>query len=143
MSQIALALIVGAYWALTEPTRAVAVMVAMLVISCPCALAMAVPTAIAAAQACLAINSNLSEAEMRSLVQDTAKVARQSLYGAVIWHLLMMPLAAVGWVQPWLAAVTMLISSLAVAVNAWLLFRRNAAVSSAGSSQSPHADPAI
>ncbi|MCB5363293.1 hypothetical protein H0484_05935 [Pusillimonas sp. CC-YST705] len=143
MSQIALALIVGAYWALTEPTRAVSVMVAMLVISCPCALAMAVPTSIAAAQACLAIKPDLSEAEVSSLVQGTAKVARQNLYGAVIWHLLMMPLAAVGWVQPWLAAVTMLISSLTVALNAWLLFRRHAAVSCAGSSQSPHADPAI
>src|SRR5690606_9069340 len=34
--QIALALAVGAYWAMVQPAQAVPVMVAMLVISCPC-----------------------------------------------------------------------------------------------------------
>lgn len=124
--QIALALAVGAYWAVTEPAHAVPVMVAMLVISCPCALAMAAPTAIAAAQAGLALRSDMPDAQVAALLDETGRVARQNLYGAVAWHLLMMPLAAIGWVQPWLAAVTMLISSLAVAGNSWLLFRRQA-----------------
>jgi cation transport ATPase len=42
----------------------------------------------------------------------------------VIWHLLMTPMAAAGLVEPWVAAITMLVSSLAVAANSWRLFRR-------------------
>jgi len=37
----------------------------------------------------------------------------------------MTPLALMGWVQPWLAAITMLVSSLAVAYNSWRLCRRD------------------
>ncbi|MOA52348.1 hypothetical protein D3C78_1756360 [compost metagenome] len=37
----------------------------------------------------------------------------------------MTPLALVGWVTPWLAAITMLVSSLAVAYNSWRLCRRD------------------
>ena len=51
------------------------------------------------------------------------RVARQNLHGSLAWHLLMAPLAACGWVQPWVAAITMLLSSLAVAANAWRLTR--------------------
>ncbi len=51
------------------------------------------------------------------------RVARQNLHGSLAWHLLMAPLAACGWVQPWVAAITMLLSSLAVAANAWRLAR--------------------
>jgi cation transport ATPase len=51
------------------------------------------------------------------------RVARQNLIGSLAWHVLMTPLAALGWVQPWLAAITMLVSSLAVAANAWRLVR--------------------
>src|SRR3546814_1824816 len=51
-------------------------------------------------------------------------VARQNLYGSVAWHLLMTPLAAFGLVAPWLAAITMLLSSLAVAANSWRLYRK-------------------
>ena len=137
--QIALALAAGAYWATVEPAHAVPVMVAMLVISCPCALAMAVPTAVAAAQAALVARPDMNDSDVLGLLQATGKVARQNLYGAGIWHALMMPLAAVGWIQPWLAAVTMLISSLAVAGNAWLLFRRQTRQLAVGR---PQAEPA-
>jgi len=173
--QIVLSLLVGAIWFIYQPEHAVAVMVAMLVISCPCALAMAVPVSIAAGQARLAAQGAQSHAEIiwgaseqverqagatvrdglqganrsdsRSYHEDlqrgrapesvdacgavtcseapwqtTERCARQNLYGALIWHVLMMPLAAAGWVQPWLAALTMLASSLAVAGNGWRHF---------------------
>lgn len=124
VAQIALALLAGVYWAVVDPSRAVPIMVAMLVISCPCALAMAVPTAVSAAQATLVSRPDLPKSTIYRLLQATGKVARQNLYGAVAWHVLMMPLAALGWIQPWLAAITMLLSSLAVAGNAWWLYRQ-------------------
>src|SRR5690606_24869056 len=49
--QLALAFVVGAAWYMYVPERAIGVMVALLVMSCPCAMAMAVPTAVAAAHA--------------------------------------------------------------------------------------------
>ncbi|MYN11890.1 hypothetical protein GSY71_01815 [Pusillimonas sp. TS35] len=122
--QLALAFIVGAVWFYYAPERAVSIMVALLVMSCPCAMAMAAPTAVAAAHASLSARGTLPAGELSSLVAATRRVARQNLYGAVIWHLLMTPLAAVGLVAPWVAAITMLVSSLAVAANAWRLFRR-------------------
>ncbi len=127
--QIALALAGGAVWLAYAPDRAVAVMVALLVISCPCAMAMAVPTAMAAAHARLLRQPALPESQLYRLMQETGRVARQNLYGSMAWHLLMMPLAALGWVQPWLAAISMLLSSLAVAHNAWRLFRQPRLVS--------------
>jgi len=122
--QLVLTLLVGLFWHLQAPDRALEVMVAMLVISCPCAMAMAVPTAMAAAQTSLLARPGYPDSELYRLMQATGRVARLSLYGAMLWHVLMMPLAAAGWVQPWLAALTMLFSSLAVAANAWYLFRR-------------------
>ena len=50
-------------------------------------------------------------------------MTRQNLYGALAWHVLTMPLAALGWVTPWLAALSMLFSSAAVLLNAWRLYR--------------------
>jgi len=124
--QIVLSLLAGAIWLIHQPERAVAVMVAMLVISCPCALAMAVPVSIAAGQARLATQSAQSHFSQShgeaSAWQTTGRCARQNLCGALVWHVLMMPLAAAGWVQPWLAALTMLASSLAVAGNGWRHF---------------------
>lgn len=122
--QLALALVAGAIWYFHAPERAVGIMVAMLVISCPCAMAMAVPTSVAAAHASLMARASTTENELSQLTAATARIARQSLLGAMLWHVLMMPLAAIGWVQPWLAAITMLLSSLAVSANAWRLFRR-------------------
>ncbi|WP_353194957.1 hypothetical protein [Pusillimonas noertemannii] len=129
--QLAVAFAAGAVWYMHAPERAVGIMVAMLVISCPCAMAMAVPTAIAAAHASLMARPSTSEHELAGLVRASERIARQSLLGAMLWHVLMMPLAAIGWVQPWLAAITMLLSSLAVAANAWRLFRRQTATSAA------------
>ena len=122
-AQVALALAAGAAWAWFEPAHAVSVMVALLVISCPCAMAMAVPTALAAAHAAAA-RSGLDAPAFRQLLAAARRTARQSLYGSLAWHLLMTPLALAGWVAPWLAAVTMLLSSLAVGAHAWRLYRR-------------------
>lgn len=123
--QLALAFWAGAFWYFYQPGHALAVMVALVVISCPCAMAMAVPTSVAAAHACLsAQGGHASSQQVDALVRATTRVSRQSLYGSVVWHLLVTPLAVIGWVAPWLAAITMLLSSLAVAGNAWRLYRR-------------------
>lgn len=124
LAQLCLAALVGVYWLVYAPGHAVAVTVALLVISCPCALAMSVPGAISAAQASVYQRPHASQQKMQQLSHQTVRVANQNLYGAMIWHLLLTPLAAMGYVQPWLAAITMLVSSLAVTVNSWWLFRQ-------------------
>ncbi|MBO1113558.1 hypothetical protein [Bordetella petrii] len=124
-AQVALALAAGAAWAWLAPGQAVPVMVALLVISCPCAMAMAVPTTLAAAQAAA---PGLDARQFHDLLAATRRTARLGLYGSLAWHLLMTPLALAGWVAPWLAAITMLLSSLAVAASAWRLYRRHQAL---------------
>ena len=122
--QILLAGVVGLYWLQTAPQHALAVTVALLVMSCPCAMSMSVPTALAARRAVqLREGGALGGDDAHALDRATARIARQSLHGSLAWHLLMTPLAALGWVQPWLAALTMLASSLAVVANAWRLTR--------------------
>jgi Cu2+-exporting ATPase len=48
----------------------------------------------------------------------TRRIVRQNLCWALLYNGLAMPLAAVGWVPPWLAAVGMSLSSLLVVGNA-------------------------
>jgi len=124
--QLSLAFGIGLIWFFYAPQRAIPVMVALLVISCPCAMAMAVPTAIAAAHARLCAPASVPESETYLLIQATGRVARQNLYGSMAWHLVLTPLAAVGWVTPWMAAATMLLSSMAVAANSTRLLQRRA-----------------
>jgi len=123
--QVGLAAAVGAWWWAWQPAQALPVTVALLVMSCPCAMAMALPTAFAAARA--RANLVVSDAAMAQLAGATTRVTKQNLYGAIAWHALMVPLAAVGWVAPWLAAIAMLVSSLAVAGNSWRLYVREGA----------------
>lgn len=130
--QLALAFVAGAVWWMVQPDQAVAVMVALIVISCPCAMAMAVPTAVAAARASLSANPAMAPADVAVLGAATRRVSLQSLYGSVAWHLVVTPLAVIGWVAPWLAAITMLLSSLAVAGNAMRLYRAYAHTTPAG-----------
>lgn len=126
--QLALAFLVGAVWYVYAPERAIGVMVALLVMSCPCAMAMAVPTAVAAAHASLSARPDVSDFDVVRLSQATGAVSRQNLYASVAWHFLMTPLAAIGLVAPWVAAISMFLSSLAVAANSWRLYRRQTRV---------------
>ncbi|CAM5189818.1 Cation transport ATPase OS=Castellaniella defragrans OX=75697 GN=HNR28_000841 PE=4 SV=1 [Castellaniella defragrans] len=120
--QILVAAVVGFWWWQVRPAQAVDVTVALLVMSCPCALSMSVPAALAARRALL-LRGEPHGAGRAWLEIAVQRVARQNLYGSLAWHVLMTPLAASGWVQPWLAMITMLLSSLAVAANAWRLTR--------------------
>lgn len=123
--QVLLAIVAGAVWWLyIDADHAVPVMVAMFVMSCPCAMAMAVPSTASAAHAILAARGSVTDAELSQLVQTARRVTRQNLYGSIAWHLLMTPLAAIGLVSPWVAAVSMLLSSMAVAGNAWRMYRQ-------------------
>jgi cation transport ATPase len=65
----------------------------------------------------------LSVLEHETLINRTMRIARQNLFGALAWHVLTMPLAALGWVTPWLAALSMLLSSVAVLLNAGRIYR--------------------
>jgi cation transport ATPase len=91
--------------------------------SCPCALSLAAPVSLAALQVNLALDEPLSTNQHEALLDRTVRITRQNLYGALAWHVLTMPMAAIGWVTPWLAALSMLLSSVAVLLNAWRLYR--------------------
>lgn len=124
LAQIVLSLFSALVWYwFIDANHAIPVLVALFVMSCPCAMAMAVPSAQAAARAIILSDPSLSAPELAALRRQTLLVARRSLYGSLAWHLLMIPFAMIGWVQPWLAAITMLVSSLAVALYAWHFYR--------------------
>ena len=53
-----------------------------------------------------------------TLARKTRRVIRQNLTWAIAYNLLALPLAVVGWVPPWLAAIGMSASSLLVVLNA-------------------------
>ena len=135
--QLLLAAVVGMVWYWIDPSHAVPVVVSLLVMSCPCAMSMSVPTAVASAHAGLSARPAVNEFEVVQLTQQTGRIARQNLYGSIAWHLLMTPLAAMGIVAPWLAAVSMLVSSLAVAANSWRIYRGRVRHQPAGWADSP------
>jgi len=110
------------YWYI-DAAYAIPVLVALFVMSCPCAMAMAVPSAQAAARGIILASPGMSPSALARLRRQTVSVARRCLYGSLFWHLLMIPFAMIGWVQPWLAAITMFVSSLAVAGYAWHFYR--------------------
>jgi Cu2+-exporting ATPase len=56
--------------------------------------------------------------DARTLAQRTLRVLRQNLYWAAGYNFTLIPLAALGWVSPWLAAIGMSTSSLFVILNA-------------------------
>jgi len=54
----------------------------------------------------------------------TRRIIRENLAWAVVYNLVALPLAAAGWVAPWMAAIGMSVSSLLVVLNALRLTRR-------------------
>ena len=58
-----------------------------------------------------------------ALARRTRRVIQQNLGWAIGYNVLALPLAAAGWVTPWLAALGMALSSLIVTVNALRLTR--------------------
>ena len=121
--QLLIAVSVAGYWWMVEPSLALPIMVSLFVMSCPCALSLSAPVSLAATHATLAAYPDMSAAQTQRLFTGARRITRQNLYGSVIFHLITTPLAAVGLVTPWLAALAMFISSVAVAVNAWRLYR--------------------
>jgi len=122
LTQLGFAFVIAAFWWLTHPEHALSILVALLVMSCPCALALAAPMSLAATHASLAAYPDMTDAQRSVLFARTRRITKQNLYGSLIWHVLTMPLAAVGWVTPWLAALLMFVSSAAVVLNAWRLY---------------------
>ena len=123
MVQLGLAVLVTVVWSVIHPEYALSVLVSLLVMSCPCALSLAAPVALAATHATLSACSSMTEQQMMVLFAHTRRVTRQNLYGALVWHLLTMPVAALGWVSPWVATLAMFVSSAAVIANSWRLYR--------------------
>lgn len=132
--QLAIAFVVGAVWWVIEPDYALPVTVSLLVMSCPCALSMSAPVSLAAANATLAAFPDMTSEQAQVLFAGTRRVTRQNLYGSVIFHLITTPLAMAGLVTPWLAALAMFFSSIAVTMNAWRLYREPSVGSAAGGS---------
>ncbi|UHQ20062.1 cadmium-translocating P-type ATPase [Lysobacter sp. KIS68-7] len=58
-----------------------------------------------------------------ALARRTRRIVRQNLAWAVGWNLLALPIAAMGLVTPWIAALGMALSSLTVTLNALRLAR--------------------
>ena len=125
--QLTIAVVVALYWWMLDPALALPVMVSLLVMSCPCALSLSAPASLAATHATLAACPDMTPDQMARLFAGARRVTRQNLYGSLIFHLITTPLAAVGLVTPWLAALAMFVSSVAVAANAWRLYRIPAA----------------
>ena len=57
-------------------------------------------------------------ARFPALAATTRRVVRQNLGWALVYNVIALPLAAAGWIAPWMAAIGMSTSSLVVVVNA-------------------------
>jgi len=122
--QIVLSIVSALVWYFySDQAHALPVMVARFVMSYHCSIAMSVPAAQAAARAIVLDSPALTPVALDALRTQTVRVAQRCLYGSLLWHLLMIPFAMIGLVQPWLAAITMLVSSLAVAWYAWRFYK--------------------
>ena len=126
--QIVLAVISGLVWYFyIDQSHALAVTVSLFVMSCPCAMAMSVPTAYAAARTILLNHRQDTEIDLEfseSVLARTRKTARFCLNVSIVFHLLMAPLAMIGIVSPWLAAIIMFVSSLWVGLMGLRLYKR-------------------
>ncbi|MDZ4056348.1 MAG: heavy metal translocating P-type ATPase [Polynucleobacter sp.] len=79
------------------------------------------PLAAAGADAILTASSLAPLAKALIMADRTQSVIKQNLFWAFIYNLVAIPVAMMGWVNPWIAGVGMALSSLAVTLNAWRL----------------------
>jgi Cu2+-exporting ATPase len=79
------------------------------------------PLAAAGADAILTAISLKPLAKTLLLADKTAVIIKENLLWALIYNLLAIPVAMLGWVNPWVAGIGMSLSSLAVTLNAWRL----------------------
>ena len=74
------------------------------------------------------VGDSLRSLPQALLVARRAKaIIRQNLLWAVVYNLAAMPIAALGWVPPWLAAVGMSSSSILVVLNSLRVARSRSA----------------
>ena len=79
------------------------------------------PLAAAGADAILTATSLEPLAKTLLLADKTARIIKENLLWALVYNLLAIPVAMMGWVNPWVAGIGMSLSSLAVTLNAWRL----------------------
>jgi Cu2+-exporting ATPase len=79
------------------------------------------PLATAGADAILTASSLAPLAQSLLLADKTQRIIKENLIWALIYNLLAIPAAMMGWVNPWVAGIGMSLSSLAVTLNAWRL----------------------
>ena len=79
------------------------------------------PLVSAGADAILTSSSLTPLAKTLALADKTKRIIRQNLFWALIYNLVAIPVAMMGWVNPWIAGIGMSLSSLAVTLNAWRL----------------------
>jgi Cu2+-exporting ATPase len=79
------------------------------------------PLAAAGADAILTAVSLEPLAKTLLLAEKTSVIIKENLLWALIYNLLAIPVAMLGWVNPWVAGIGMSLSSLAVTLNAWRL----------------------
>lgn len=84
-----------------------------------------------------------SVAACRRMAVRTMRVVRQNLFWAATYNFLAIPAAAFGWLNPWMSAVGMSVSSLLVVCNALRLSRRESTRSSKATAQDVPAQPAV
>jgi Cu2+-exporting ATPase len=97
--------------------------------------ALATGSALAQANADLiALRGNLATLPSAIIVARRAyRVIRQNLIWATSYNLVALPIAAMGWIPPWLAAIGMSTSSLVVVANALRLNRQSSLDQTSGS----------
>jgi Cu2+-exporting ATPase len=79
------------------------------------------PLASAGADAILTSTSLKPLAKTLLLADKTAIIIKENLLWALVYNLLAIPAAMMGWVNPWVAGIGLSLSSLAVTLNAWRL----------------------
>lgn len=83
------------------------------------------PLAQAGADAVLTSESLKTLSQALKISTKAQAVMRQNLVWAFIYNVVAIPVAMMGWVNPWIAGIGMSLSSLAVTLNAWRLRKTN------------------